>query len=375
MKTILTIFTLGVMFVAVFASAQGNKPTTIMGEVTYGSLGTNKLEGTPAEFYGSFLEGNIINSGAVSMVAKGKSAERAKRLREEYNNLNGGRGSYVQKIDAQGNKFWGYDKMDAAKVLQPEYKIDVNIDETVARHSEDSSLHDISVTARIYNAKTGELAGQSTEVRRNVNPYANERIVGHQPSWFEKYISGYARETKYDDPIREAIDKASNKTLNQLAEMSGQKIQSDADRFTGYLPIVPPELLNPPAAEKTDSAVPEPGRSVSKNNYNYILNSPGCKNWVVKPETGVFCFTEEEQQAITNSGSLGGIFIKPPTYPFYDGNEPWQAPTENPPEPPPAKDEPVDDYAPPPPSPEDAPHCKRAANGTCIPDVLWTVPR
>ena len=128
-----------------------------------------------------------------------------------------------------------------------------------------------------------------------------------------------------------------------------------------------------PAAEKSNSASPESGTSISKNNYNHILNSPGCTHWVVQPETGVFCYTDEEFQALTAGGIEGApLFAKPPTYPFYDGNDPWKPqPAE---EPPPAEEELIDDnYSPEPAAPTiSPPPCIKAADGSC---VLWTVPR
>src|SRR3989344_416049 len=336
MKTVLKIIAPGIIFVMsiITISANQERPVVVMGEVSYGSVGAGDLEGDPASIYGGSLRGNLINSGAVRMRAGGEALERAKRLREEYNQLNGGRGSYSEKTDAQGNKFWGYEKMEA-KISDPQYRIDANIDVTRARH--EGGGQDISVTVRIYDIKTGQLAGQTTEMRRNADPYANLQVIGPKPTWMEKYLTGYAREIKYDDPIREAIDKASKTVVDKLSELSGQRGESDADRFekalaeSGYRPIVPDEIRNPRSADKTDREAPAPGTAVSKSDYEFIIDKPGCDPWAVYPETGVYCFTEEEMNAIGASGDLGPIRGQPPTYPFYDGNEPWQAPEETPP--------------------------------------------
>src|SRR3989338_1838156 len=136
MKTVLKIIAPGIIFVMsiITISANQERPVVVMGEVSYGSVGAGDLEGDPASIYGGSLRGNLINSGAVRMRAGGEALERAKRLREEYNQLNGGRGSYSERTDAQGNKFWGYEKLDESKVLQPQYRIDAHIDVARARH-------------------------------------------------------------------------------------------------------------------------------------------------------------------------------------------------------------------------------------------------
>ena len=154
--------------------------------------------------------------------------------------------------------------------------------------------------------------------------------------------------------------------------------------------------------------VPPHGTPVSKSDYGHIIDQPGCDPWAVYPETGIYCFTEEELNAIGASGDLGRIRDKPPTYPFFDGNEPWRAPIDSPTEqsgpetPPDAVSQDEKDYRqwlecvgrPAPktraeleererqdadPSSScydpDLQPCKKAADGTCIPGVTGTTPR
>ena len=402
---------------AFFASAKGAKPAAVMGNVTYSAIGTNQLEGGPASLYGNFLEGNLINSGGVSILAQGEALETVNLLREEFNQLNGGRGASVQKTDAQGNKFWGYEKLDPSKALSPQYRIDANISVTRARHSENPALQDVSVAVRIYDIKTGQMVSQTTEVRRNVDPYANLVEIGPKPTWWQRNIAGYVREIKYDDPVREAIGKASKTIVDKFSELSGQKAESDADRFartleeSGYKPIVPDEIRNPrnESGNKSEGKVPVPGTPISKSNYDHILGTANCPQWAVLQETGVYCFTKEGMDSLFGGGrGLGIIHSIPPTYPFYDGKEPWLAPEKSPAE---ASADEIPDssvsdsekeyrqwldcigrpvpktrveleererqdavpgspcYNPNPPD------IKKAPDGTRLPDVLWTVPR
>ncbi len=367
MKTLLKIISCAVLFGLMRSAtfAEEGKPVTVMGQVTYTSLGISK-EGTLSSIYGSSVESKFINSGVVSMVEDGEMAEELSQRREEFNNLNGGKGGYYEKTDAQGNTFWGYEKLDENKILKPEYRIDTSIDVTRARHGDDSSKQDINVTIQIYDVKTGELVSQSTEVHRNADPYANLQIIGPKPTWVEKYITGYVREIKYDDPVREAINAASKTAIDKLTEYTGQKAQSDADRFSGYMPLVPPEIANPPQ-EQSEEDIPEQGTPISKLDYNRVLNSPGCEDWAVGPETGVWCYDEGEM-VIIGSQNLAGLFDRPPTFPFYDGNEPWQAPEPN------TESQEYfesipDDYS----VPDSSMYTP--SSGDSSPNVNWTVPR
>lgn len=358
------VFAVGVLPV----SAGENKPVVVMGNVTYGSIGTNQLEGGPASFYGSFLKGNLINSGGVSMMAQGEEMEMVLQLREEYNQLNGGQGSYYEGTDAQGNKFWGYGKLDG-NILVPQFRIDAHIDVIRARHSENASLQDVSVAVRIYDIATGKLFAQTTEVKRNVNPYANLQELGPKPTWVEKYLTGYAREIKYDDPIREAIDKASKQVLDKFSGLSGQKAESDTDRFSKFMQERDQNQANDSdeaQPEESSGGLPAPGTAISKNDYSDVIDEPGCDPWAVYPETGVYCFTEAEMNAIGASGDLGQIRNQAPTYPFYDGNEPWQTPLDDPAE---AQTDEEVEYE------SEAPTYVPQESGSSDSGELWTVPR
>ena len=135
--------------------------------------------------------------------------------------------------------------------------------------------------------------------------------------------------------------------------------------------------------EKTEAkkSIPPYGTPISKSDYSDITADSGCYPWIVEPETGVYCFTEEEMDAIV-SGIGEGIDLssmrnRPPTYPFYDGNMPWKERSYTEPEE--SSSAPTDDYTDPQventnPQPIDD-DCRRAANGTCIPGTTWTESR
>lgn len=74
--------------------------------------------------------------------------------------------------------------------------------------------------------------------------------------------------------------------------------------------------------------VSKPGSPISKNNYEGILGSSNCQYWAMLPETGIWCFKDGELAAGATEGNLTWFRNFPPTYSFYDGNEPWQAPLE-----------------------------------------------
>jgi len=135
--------------------------------------------------------------------------------------------------------------------------------------------------------------------------------------------------------------------------------------------------------EKTEAkrTIPPYGTPISKSDWGDIADELGCSMWMVAPETGLYCYTEEESNAqlrdIESGKDLSSLHMQPPTYPFYDGNQPWQAFEEssaesyepdNSDEYPDAQEEvpttqPVDD------------DCQRAPDGTCLPSILWTESR
>ncbi len=158
----------------------------------------------------------------------------------------------------------------------------------------------------------------------------------------------------------------------------------------------------------SQKTIPAHGTPISKSDYYHIIDKPGCDPWALYPETGLYCFTEEEMNAIGASGNLGQIRNNPPTYPFFDGNEPWRAPEKSPVETPideatnnSMSDEEkeyrqwLDCIGRPVPKtreeldareledstpgtncykPNGVP-CEKAANGTCIPSTINSVPR
>lgn len=135
--------------------------------------------------------------------------------------------------------------------------------------------------------------------------------------------------------------------------------------------------------EKTEAnrTIPPHGTPISKSDYDYVIDQLGCDGWMVHPETGLYCYTQEELDAqirVVESGKdLSYLSLQPPTYPFYDGNQPWQAPAESAPEEPFSvtpdsyTDQQVEKIDPQP----NYDDCQKAANGTCIPGSPWTESR
>jgi len=285
MKTIFKVIILFVIFTAgtISAIAASDGPLVIMGNVTYNSLGTEKLDGMPENTYSEFLETKFVNAG---IPVKDKEG-------------------VVEKFAEEENRFWGYKKYNT-NLPEPKYRIDASINVTRTRYGDDSSRQDISIAVRIFDIETGKLIDQATESRRNVNPYANLQIVGPQPTWWERYVSGYTREIKYDDPIREAIDKASKTIVDKISALDGQKAESDAERF---LKNIEQNKIRQQQSEPNEK-LKETSQENSGSKYitwEELIEKCGTRRVMQKLEDKedyqVWCFSEDPA-AVDESGSI-----------------------------------------------------------------------
>lgn len=308
MKTFLRIVILVVILATItspaYAAEEG--PLAIMGEVNYSSLGTAKLEGTPANIYEEFLEGKLVNAG----IPMGDKEGVAKKFAEAE------------------NKFWGY-KMYDTDLPEPKYRVDASVNVRRTRYGEDNNRQDISVVVRIFDIKTGKLVGQTTESRRDVDPNANLQIVGPQPTWWERYASGYTREIKYDNPLKEAIDKASQTVVGKLLELGSQKVESDADRFLRFIEQNQVEQQQIKSDEESTETDQENAgsKNITCEQSKKIINKEKCPHWVriepgnnspdimeISGKHSIWCFFDVGTVTDVGTSTDKAIRSRPPDY-------------------------------------------------------------
>lgn len=219
-----------------------------MGDVKYNYTGPRSNNFTAsdksniANFYGSALDGSLINQGV--SVLDGDLVSKINQMRRENDLLNQGRGGL---FDGQYKKYGG-DLPPAA------YKIEATIN---VWELQETGKNDINVNVRIIDAQTGEVVGHTSAWRRNTDIYLNEKIIGPQPTWWEKYITGYVREITFDDAIRMTVAEAAKDIYGQLGGLGVEGVP-DAERFSrrmrdqqdrakaiaesGYRSLVPDEV-------------------------------------------------------------------------------------------------------------------------------------
>ena len=232
---------------SVFANTP-QQPLASIGNVTFKitDYQANTVEPTDsrAELYASNLQGNIVNAG-IPLGVQGRMLDELIQLREKNNQLNQGRGGRHLITDQNGDTFWGYKKY-TGNLPEAAFRIDANIN--VFHRDASGDKQDLLVSVRIYDTNTGQLVGTGQASRKNTERIQNKQIVGSEPNWWQKYISGYAREVTYEDILSTVISEASADAANQLSALSNQEVLSDADRFarsleeSGYIPIVSDEI-------------------------------------------------------------------------------------------------------------------------------------
>lgn len=209
-----------------------------------------------ANFYGSALDSSLINQGV--SVLDSDLVSKINQIRQENDQLNQGRGGL---FDGQYKKYGG-------DLPPPAYKLETTIN---VWELQETGKNDINVNVRIIDTQTGEIVGHASTWRRNTDVYLNEKIIGPQPTWWEKYITGYVREITFDDAIKMTAVEAAKDIYSQLGELGVEGAVPDAERFSrrmrdqqarakalaesGYQPLVPDEVRNPKSASGKSSSL------------------------------------------------------------------------------------------------------------------------
>lgn len=346
MNTISKIFVLFVLLTmgATRVEALPDGPLAVVGNVTYNYTDPEAVsaavKASTASFYAETFEGDLVNGGA-SIGARGDELEEVKQMRKENNEMNHGAGGVFQDVDKDGKLLSEYYKKYTEELPKAPYRIDATIN--VWKLPDGSGRYDMNFNVRIVDVETGKVVGHTSTWKRNTEKYINEQKIGLKPTWVEKYISGYVREIKFEDPLETAMSEASKTIIGNLSKLSGQKITSDADRFLSNIG----EITNP-AEEKSGSIPP----------VAPLEEKPTSKPAPTVPAS-----------VITPPQSDDRPILTPPK------DEPLPPPADQPVEPPPGGEVGQPTITPPTVAPETqpgSPDCRRAPDGTCLPDVIWT---
>ncbi|MBI2448360.1 hypothetical protein HYV44_02250 [Candidatus Microgenomates bacterium] len=228
-------------------------PQVSMGEVKYNYTGPRKFSDLEREniidIYKNDMETNLINSG----VAVGESGDDLIDLesqRQSDSQLNQGRGGWFPETDAKGNFFGGeYVKYDN-NLPQVPYKINATIN---IWKLPEGDKYDINFHATIIDTQTGKEVGFTSVWKKNTEWWANEQYIGGDPTWVEKYITGFVRETTHDDMVEAAVSDASKVVTEKLNTLSEKKAISDAERFLDERKQHAEQIKEQQIAEDSDS--------------------------------------------------------------------------------------------------------------------------
>lgn len=335
------------------ALATQHGPLARIGTVTYNYTGatplTDDVRTSVGEFYINYLEGDLVNGGT-RMGVRDELLEAVKRVRAETNQLNNGLGAWEPEIDERGNFFGGHYKKYEGDLPEPRFRLDATIN--VFERPENREHFDMNFYVNIIDTRTGEVVGHASAWKRDTPKYINEQIVGPEPTWVERYLTGYVREITYEDPLETIIADASRQTIGQLASLNRQEITSDADRFfrtiedqqlyakslaeSGYRPIVPEEVRNPRAIGRLGTAgrrqaCAESGQVpvVSLEEARAVAGSAECPHFALSETEGIWCGGSVEE-LITESG--GTFRHRPPAFVIGDAaSEPCRKVEASPP--------------------------------------------
>ena len=223
-------------------------------------------DASTADFYSNYLEGDLLDGG-IRVGARGDALESVKQMRKTNNQLNNGLGGWDPDVDANGNFFGGRYIQYTKELPHVPYRVDATM--SVFQRPENSERFDMNFNAIIVDVKTSEVVGHASVWKRDIEMYVNEKIIGPEPTWYERYISGYVREITFENPLRTAIAEASRQITEQLSEIAELNAIQDSERFfkkikdqqeyartlteSGYRPLVPDEVCNP-LSESTKTA-------------------------------------------------------------------------------------------------------------------------
>jgi len=282
-----------------FAAGEPRQPLASMGEVVFNitdhQANSVAVSDTRGQIYTARLRGNIINAG-IPLRASDNTIDQLNQLREENNQLNQGQGGRHLITNQSGDTFWGHKKFNG-DIPQSTYRLDTRIN--VFHRDASGARQDLFVTVNIYDSKSGELVGTASASRVNTQRIRNQQYVGPEPTWWQKYISGYAREITYEDVLEAVIAEASSDVVSQLSALQNQDIESDADRFarsleeSGYKPLIP----------DSDESDTVSGRAADVADGS--SSDPNCPFWVRYVDGPRLCFwTQEEALDFAESGGL-----------------------------------------------------------------------
>lgn len=336
---------------AAFAAQHG--PLATVGTVTYNYTGsarlTDKERASVANFYTADFEGNLVNGGT-PMGVRGELLEEVKRVRAKTNQLNNGLGAWEPEVDERGNFFGGHYKKYEGDLPDVPFRLDATIN--VFERPENRERFDMNFYVNIIDTRTGEVVGHASAWKRDTPKYISEQIVGPEPTWVERYLTGYVREITSEDPLETIIADASRQTIGQLASLNRQEITSDADRFfrtiedqqlyakslveSGYRPIVPDEVRNPRAVGRLGAAgrrqaCAESGQVpvVSLEEARAVAGSAECPHFALSETEGIWCGGSVEE-LITGPG--GTFRHRPPAFVIGDAaSEPCRKVEASPP--------------------------------------------
>lgn len=263
-------------------------PLAVVGNVTYNYIGSGSTlsaqdDASTANFYSNYLEGDLLDGG-ISIGARGDALESVKQMRETTNQLNNGLGGWDPDVDANGNFFGGRYIQYTKELPQVPYRVDATMN--VFQRPENSERFDMNFNATIVDVKTGEVVGHASAWKRDTEMYVNEKIIGPEPTWYERYISGYVREITFENPLRTAIAEASKQITEQLSDIAKLNAVPDSERFfkkikdqqeymrtlaeSGYRPLVPDEVRNPKSESAKTAWGDAVGYETAYENYFWI---------------------------------------------------------------------------------------------------------
>lgn len=185
-------------------------------------------DASTADFYSNYLEGDLLDGG-IRVGARGDALESVKQMRKTNNQLNNGLGGWDPDVDANGNFFGGRYIQYTKELPHVPYRVDATM--SVFQRPENSERFDMNFNAIIVDVKTSEVVGHASVWKRDIEMYVNEKIIGPEPTWYERYISGYVREITFENPLRTAIAEASRQITEQLSEIAELNAIQDSERF------------------------------------------------------------------------------------------------------------------------------------------------
>lgn len=145
----------------------------------------------------------LVNDSGVRVGAGSEHQDKMQKIIEQNNALNDGRGGAVIKTAEDGSEYISYEKFDMPGI--PRYIINGSI--VVKCCDKKGEKQSIIVTTTVIDRGTGRAVANS-RVAGSGTRMQNYQMLGKKPTLWERFVSGYAREIRYDDMLEGMLQKS-----------------------------------------------------------------------------------------------------------------------------------------------------------------------